>query len=70
MVLCPQPLKTSVCRISFRQGAGLHCKNVGKMLWLIQLLSTPHREVQQVRASGPIPHDLRRILHGCKNRLC
>lgn len=40
MVLCPQPLKTSVCRISFRQGAGLHCKNVGKMLWLIQLLST------------------------------
>ena len=39
MVLCPQPLKTS-SGVLVLEDSGLHCKNVGKMLWLIQLLST------------------------------
>ena len=39
MVLCPQPLKTS-SGVLVLEDSGLHCKNVGKMLWLIQLLCT------------------------------
>jgi len=70
MVLCPQPLKTSVWRISFRR-LWTSLQKCGKNALVDSTsLHPPHREVQQVRASGPIPPDLRRILHGCKNRLC